>query len=152
MNIRKFLSSLILKNIDLIGIDCLGLSFWRVAFKTHWLSNIAKIPVAFKPQPSLNLTLTLYFKPRFRIFIINGYHACSPWGNTLRRCLWSSLSQFSVPTRHKSRLSHVNIILRHYGGQLKTAVEQEMGKKTVKDDKKSGKEIRIWKWQVFDSI
>ena len=46
-------------------------------------------------------------------------------------------------SRHKSRLSHVNIILRHYGGQLKTAIEQEVGKKTVKDDKKSGKEIRI---------
>ena len=33
---------------------------------------------------------------------------------------------FSVPIpRHESRLSHVNIFLRHYGGQLKTAVEQE---------------------------
>ena len=30
-------------------------------------------------------------------------------------------------TRHKSRLSHVNVFLRHYGGQLKTAVEQEAG-------------------------
>ena len=32
-------------------------------------------------------------------------------------------------TRHKSRLSHVNVFLRHYGGQLKTAVEQEAGGK-----------------------
>ena len=31
--------------------------------------------------------------------------------------------------RQKSRLSHVNIVLRHYGGQLKTAVEQEAGEK-----------------------
>ena len=39
-------------------------------------------------------------------------------------------SIFSVPIpRHKSRLSHVNIYLRHYGGQLKTAVEQEAGEK-----------------------
>ena len=39
---------------------------------------------------------------------------------------------FKIPhsdTRHKSRLSHVNIFLRHYGGQLKTAVEQEAGEK-----------------------
>ena len=39
-------------------------------------------------------------------------------------------SLFSVPIpRHKSHLSHVNIFLRHYGGQLKTAVEQEVGEK-----------------------
>ena len=31
--------------------------------------------------------------------------------------------------RHKARLSHVNIFLRHYGGQLKTAVEQDAGEK-----------------------
>ena len=30
--------------------DCLGLSFWRVAFKASWLNNITKIPVAFKPE------------------------------------------------------------------------------------------------------
>ena len=37
---------------------------------------------------------------------------------------------FSVPIlRLKSRLSHVNVFLRHHGGQLKTAVEQEAGKK-----------------------
>ena len=34
-----------------LGNDCLGLSFLRVAFKTI-LSNITKIPVAFKPKPS----------------------------------------------------------------------------------------------------
>ena len=27
-------------------------------------------------------------------------------------------------TRHKSRLSHVNVFLRDYGGQLKTTVEK----------------------------
>ena len=32
-------------------------------------------------------------------------------------------------SRHKSRLSHVNVLLRHYGGQLKTAIEQEVGEK-----------------------
>ena len=38
--------------------DCLGLSFWRVPFK---------------PEPSLNLTLSLYSENRFSMFIINGY-------------------------------------------------------------------------------
>ena len=42
-----------------LGSDSLGLSFWRIAFK---LINITKIPVAFKPEPSLNLTPRLYFK------------------------------------------------------------------------------------------
>ena len=33
---------------------------------------------------------------------------------------------FFVPIpHHKSHLSHMNIFLRHYGGQLKTVVEQE---------------------------
>ena len=32
-------------------------------------------------------------------------------------------------TRHKSRLSQVNVFLRHYGRQLKTALEQEAGEK-----------------------
>ena len=32
-----------------LGSDCLGLSFWTLAFKTIWLSNITKISVAFKP-------------------------------------------------------------------------------------------------------
>ena len=37
---------------------------------------------------------------------------------------------FSVPIpRQKSRLSHVNGFLRHYGGQLKTKVEPEAGEK-----------------------
>ena len=30
-------------------------------------------------------------------------------------------------TRHKSRHSQVNVSLRHYGGQLKTALGQEEG-------------------------
>ena len=41
--------------------------------KPSRLSNITKIPVAFQPEPSLNLTPTLYFELRFPIFIINGY-------------------------------------------------------------------------------
>ena len=32
-------------------------------------------------------------------------------------------------THHKSRFSHVNVFFRHYGGQLKTAVEREVGEK-----------------------
>ena len=32
-------------------------------------------------------------------------------------------------TRHKSRFPHVIVFLRHYGGQLKTAVKQEAGEK-----------------------
>ena len=48
----------------------------------------------------------------------------------LRSNTTSKITSFSVPIpRQKSRLSHVNIILRHYGGQLKTAVEQEAGEK-----------------------
>ena len=51
--------------------------------KTSRFSNIRKIPFAFKPQPSLNLTPTLYFELRFPTLIINGYdreaNACNPW-------------------------------------------------------------------------
>ena len=37
---------------------------------------------------------------------------------------------FSLPMpRHRSRLSHVNVLLCHYGGQLKTPIKQEAGKK-----------------------
>ena len=36
---------------------------------------------------------------------------------------------FRSDTRHKSRLSHVNIFLRYYGKQLKKAVEQEAPEK-----------------------
>ena len=40
--------------------------------------------------------------------------------------------------------------LRHYGGQLKTAVEQEAGEKTDRKRKQqSEKEKRIWKCKVF---
>ena len=39
-------------------------------------------------------------------------------------------SKFSNPIpRQKSRLFHVNGFLCHYGGQLKTVVEPEVGKK-----------------------
>ena len=44
------------------------------------------------------------------------------WESTLSPILRSDM-------RHKSRLSHVNVFLSHYGGQLKTAVEQEAGEK-----------------------
>ena len=37
-------------------------------------------------------------------------------------------------TRHKSRLSHGNVFLRHYGGQLKTAVEQEAARRWAGKD------------------
>ena len=59
--------------------------------KPSWLSNITKIPVAFKPDfksnllhmRSLYLTLTLSFEPRFFMFIINGNYTKSkrlqPW-------------------------------------------------------------------------
>ena len=33
-------------------------------------------------------------------------------------------------TRHKSRLYHVDLFLRHYGAQLKITVKQKEGKKT----------------------
>ena len=41
--------------------------------KPSWLSNIKKIPVTFKPEPSLNFTPTLYFEPRFPMFTISGF-------------------------------------------------------------------------------
>ena len=40
------------------------------------------------------------------------------------------MGEFSIPmSRQKSRIFHVNLLLRHYGGQLETTVEQEAGKK-----------------------
>ena len=57
------------------------------------------------------------------------------------------INLFSVPIPcHKSRLSHVNVVLRYYAGQLKTAIEQEAGEKI---DCGSENEIRISKCQVF---
>ena len=51
--------------------------------KIFRLSNITKMPFAFKLEPSLNLIPTLYFGLKFPILIINGYdkkaNACSPW-------------------------------------------------------------------------
>ena len=68
---------------ETLGSDCFGLSSQKVTFKTILTQNITKMPVAFKPEPSLNLTPTLYFEPKFPMFIINGYgrkaNACSPW-------------------------------------------------------------------------
>ena len=72
--------------------------------KSSSLSNITKIAVAFKPEPSLNLTPTLYFGLRFPMFNINGYdrkaNACSIWTSccvcvkriTFCNCLCSSSS------------------------------------------------------------
>ena len=57
-----------------LGIDCLGFLSGPSLSKPYWLINITKIPVAFKPEPSLNLTPTLYFRSRFPVFIINGYN------------------------------------------------------------------------------
>ena len=52
--------------------------------KQPWLSNLTKIPVAFKRfkqnlshMPFINLTPTLSCKPRLYIFIINGYYTKS---------------------------------------------------------------------------
>ena len=36
------------------------------------------------------------------------------------------MTSVAIP-RHRSRLSHVNVFLRHYGGKLKAAVKQEAG-------------------------
>ena len=58
---------------ETLGSDLLGISFRRVAFKTILITNITKIPFAFKPDPSLNLTPTLYFELRFPMFIIYSY-------------------------------------------------------------------------------
>ena len=44
---------------ETIGSDWIGLSFWRVAFKT------TKIPVALKLEPSLNLIPTVYLNTGF---------------------------------------------------------------------------------------
>ena len=62
-----------------LGSDCLGLSLWTVIFKIililqkyQSLSNQSfKHNLAL--MPSLNLTPTLSFESRFRLFIINGY-------------------------------------------------------------------------------
>ena len=90
VNIEKFLKKPILKNIcvrlllkrlqEVIDQDFLS---GESLSKTSRLSNITKIPFAFKPEPSLNLTPTIYFEIWFPIIIINGYDrkasACSPW-------------------------------------------------------------------------
>ena len=42
----------------------------------------------------------------------------------------SDLYLLYVPIpRHKSRLSHMNVFICHYGGQFKTAVKQKAGEK-----------------------
>ena len=44
----------------------------------------------------------------------------------------------------------MNVFLCHYGGQLKTTVEQKAGKKIdCKRSLESEKEVRISKWKVF---
>ena len=66
--------------------------------KTSRRSNITKIPFAFKPEPFLNLTPTLYFELRFPIFIINGYdrkvNACSPRTSCYYGILYAIRYQF----------------------------------------------------------
>ena len=72
-----------------LGSDCLGLSFWTVTFKHPDLVISQKYQSlsnqSFKHNsthiPSLNLTLTLSCRPRFCMFIINGYD--SPWTSCL---------------------------------------------------------------------
>ena len=59
--------------------------FLESCFRNH--PSITKIPVPFKPEPSLHLTPTLFFELRFPMYIINGYdgkaNACSPWTSCL---------------------------------------------------------------------
>ena len=65
---------------EVIDLDFLS---GELLSKTPRLSDITKIQFTFKPEPSLNLTLTLYVELRSPIFIINGYdrkaNPCSPW-------------------------------------------------------------------------
>ena len=71
--------------------------------KTSRLSNITKIPFAFKPEPSLNLTPTLYFELRFPIFIINGYdrkvNACSLQASCCRLFYYRIYKVYAVVNR-----------------------------------------------------
>ena len=74
---------LLLKRLQKV-IDQDFLSGKRLS-KTFRPSNITKIPFAFKPEPSLNLSPMLNFKLRFPISIITSYeakaNACSPWNS-----------------------------------------------------------------------
>ena len=51
--------------------------------------------------------------------------------NKLSRLINLNNQCLTVPSsaRHKSCLSHVNVFFSHYGRQLKTVVEQEVGEK-----------------------
>ena len=93
---------------ETLGSDLLGLSFRRVAFKTILISNITKIPFAFKPEPSLNLTPTLYFELRFPMFIIYSYdrkeNAFSPWTSCNNITVPRNISIKFITTYQKSLL------------------------------------------------
>ena len=74
------------------------------------------MPIALKPEPSLNLTPTLYFELRFTatlyfelgfpIFIINGYdrkaNGCSPWISCNNITVPRNTSMKFITTYHKS--------------------------------------------------
>ena len=66
-----------------LGNDCLQLCFWTIAFKNHPDSVILQKYQSCSKQtfkhnlahmPSLNLTPTFSFEPRFCMFINNGYY------------------------------------------------------------------------------
>ena len=63
---------------------------------------------------------------------------------TVSFCDLSLIRLFSVSiTRQKSRLSHVNAFFLHYVGQLKTAVEQEVGEILITAKWKGNKKIKM---------
>ena len=81
--LRNFCETPILKNICvrlllnwLYESDCLDFVSRQWLSKPTWLSNIAKIPIAFKPElehnsghmPFLYLTPRLFSEPRFHMF------------------------------------------------------------------------------------
>ena len=74
--------------------------------KPSWLSNITKIPVAFKPEPSLTFAPKFYSELRFPMFIINGYdrkeNACSPWTSCNNITVPRNISIKFITTYHKS--------------------------------------------------
>ena len=97
VNIGKFLRTPILKNICVRVLlkrlsEVIVKTFLKSHFQNHldsvilqkykWLSN-QNFKHNSVHMPSLNLTPTLSFEPRFRMFIINGYdrkaNAISPW-------------------------------------------------------------------------
>ena len=72
---------------------------------------------------------------------------------SLRGCFWKleEIHKLIIrsDSRHKSRFSHVNVFLRHYGGQLKTTVEKRA---TVKDNSKVKKKYEFENTTILSSI